>query len=176
MTALNHKEIIRICNLALIALITLLIILQFVPFLYNVDGTILTQTDYDLMCRIGSIVPGFSQITENISEHISVAKAVWLDSSESMSMGHIGILFFGIINIIISLKNRHSTLSGLLPLLVAYIGLSQSVRLGTIVHITGITSMLIAPFALILCVYHIWKMYTWFTVEDSKYRSMWGLR
>lgn len=176
MKTLNHKAIIRICNLALIALISLLISLQFVPFLYNVSGRILTQTEYDLMCPTGSIVPGFSQTAENITEHISVAEAVWLDSSESMVMGHIGILLFGIINIIISLKNCRSTLSGLLPLLVAYGGLGQAMRLGTIFHVTGIISMLIAPLALILCAYHIGKIYTWFTVEDSKYRSMWGLR
>ncbi len=176
MKTLNRKTIIRICNLACIALTALLIILQFIPFLYNVDGHILTKAEYEQMQAIGSNVPGFEQTADRITKHVSVAEAVWSDNTETMAMVHIGILLFGIIGMIISFQNRHSTLSGIFPLVVAYSGLGEALALGTIFHITGIVSMLIAPFALVLCGCHVWKMITWCTVEDEKYRSMWGLR
>lgn len=225
MKTLNHKLIIKICNLCCIALTTLLIILQFVPFLYNVDGNILTRAEYNLLCDGKNIIPRLNnnlrlknvskestpaskndELTilrpkdnsdesapetsinnkivileldkpiEAITTRTSIASVVWSGPFLDMQNQHVPILLFGFIGIIISVIKYRNTLNGLLHSVAAYFGLLQTVYLGTILHINIIISILIIFFALILCAYHIWKIYTWFTLEDSEYRSMWGLR
>lgn len=225
MKTLNHKLIIKICNLCCIALTTLLIILQFVPFLYNVDGNILTRAEYNLLCDGKNVIPRLNnnlrlknvgkeatpasknvELTilrpkdnsdesapetsinnkivileldkpiEAITTRTSIASVVWSGPFLDMQNQHVPILLFGFIGIIISVIKYRNTLNGLLHSVAAYFGLLQTVYLGTILHINIIISILIIFFALILCAYHIWKIYTWFTLEDSEYRSMWGLR
>lgn len=225
MKTLNHKLIIKICNLCCIALTTLLIILQFVPFLYNVDGNILTRAEYNLLCDGKNVIPRLNnnlrlknvskestpaskndELTilrpkdnsdesapetsinnkivileldkpiEAITTRTSIASVVWTGPFLDMQNQHVPILLFGFIGIIISIIKYRNTLNGLLHSVAAYFGLLQTVYLGTILHINIIISILIIFFALILCAYHIWKIYTWFTLEDSEYRSMWGLR
>jgi len=225
MKTLNHKLIIKICNLCCIALTTLLIILQFVPFLYNVDGNILTRAEYNLLCDGKNVIPRLNnnlrlknvgkeatpaskndELTilrpkdnsdesapetsinnkivileldkpiEAITTRTSIASVVWSGPFLDMQNQHVPILLFGFIGIIISVIKYRNTLNGLLHSVAAYFGLLQTVYLGIILHINIIISILIIFFALILCAYHIWKIYTWFTLEDSEYRSMWGLR
>ncbi len=216
MKTVNHKLIIKICNLACIALTTLLIILQFIPFLYNVDGNILTRAEYNLLCDGKNVIPRLKNASEEatteskigelfilrlkgdsekttpeasnndgivileldkpieaITKRISIASVVWSGPFLDMQNQHVPILLFGFIGIIVSIVKRRSTLNGLLHSVAAYFGLLQTVYLGTFLYINIIISILIASFALLLCAYHIWKMYTWFTVEDSEYHSMW---
>ena len=75
MKTLNHKLIIKICNLCCIALTTLLIVLQFVPFLYNVDGNILTRAEYNLLCDGKNVIPRLNNILrlKNVSKEATAA-------------------------------------------------------------------------------------------------------
>ena len=166
MNSLNRKTIIKICNIACIALTALLIILQFIPF------------------QIEVIIKNVDDATIKLT---SIATIVWNGPFLDMQSQHIPILLFGVISIIFSIINIRSTFSGVFAIIAAISGLQQTTIVHSLFQENIFASMLISPailvlsiliilVALVLCVCQVWKIITWCTVSDEKYRSMWGVR
>lgn len=160
----HSDKTIKICNTLCAIFMFAVLLCQFLPFWYHIDGEFLTVEEAQLIKELGQMFGIGEKTTADSLETLSIADAVWFPrhySGAPFPEGHIWMLITGVLGLIFCIKYNERTWVSVFPVMCCFFGIvtyswccvNSVAGMGWQVHMVILVALLIPT--LILSIYNI---------------------